>query len=156
MGPLASPARVTRQLIGIARPDYVPVYAAALEQLGTQAALIVCGEEGLDEVSCAGATLSQAIGAVDLPSRLAPGDAGLPCHPISAIRGGDAVHNAAALRALLRGQGGPYRDAVLLNAAVALKVAGRPADLPTCAREAAAAIDEGHADALLDAWIAYA
>ena len=155
MGPLASPARVARQLIGIARPDYVPVYAAALEQLGTEAALVVSGEEGLDEVSGAGPTVAQSIGTLDLSSRLTPEDAGLPRHPITAIRGGDANQNAAALRALLKGERSPYRDAVLLNAAVALKVAGRSTDLPDCAHEAAAAIDEGRAAMLLDRWIAY-
>lgn len=155
IGPLASPASVTRQLVGIARPDYVPVYAAALAQLGTQAALVVSGEEGLDEVSGAGVTITESVGAVDLPTRLVPADAGLPHHPIAAIRGGDAAHNAAALRALLKGQLGAYRDAVLLNAAVALKVGGRTANLTDCAQEAAVAIDGGDADALLDRWIMY-
>lgn len=156
MGPLASPASVTRQLVGIARPDYVPIYAAALAQLGTEAALVVSGEEGLDEVSGAGVTITESVGAIDLPTRLVPEDAGLPRHTIAAIRGGDAAHNAAALRALLRGERGAYRDAVLLNAAVALKVAGRTATLANCAHEAAEALDRGAANHLLDRWITYA
>lgn len=154
MGPLANPARVTRQLIGIARPDYVPVYAAALEQLGTEAALVVSGEEGLDEVSGAGPTVAVGIGQVSLPDRIVPEDADLPRHPIAAIHGGDPAHNAAALRRLLAGEAGAYRDAVLLNAAAAFVLAGE-SDLIAGAERAAAAIDSGAAAVLLDRWIAY-
>lgn len=155
MGPLANPAHVTRQLIGIARPDYAPVYATALEQLGTEAALVVSGEEGLDEVSGAGPTIAVSVGCIDLPGRIAPEDAGLPRHPIIAIHGGDPAFNAAALRRLLRGERGAYRDAVLLNTAAALIVAGRVADLAEGVAIAAETLDSGAADRLLDRWIAY-
>nr|WP_221234561.1 anthranilate phosphoribosyltransferase [Sphingomonas aerophila] len=155
MGPLANPAGVTRQLIGIARPDYAPVFAAALEQLGTEAALVVSGEEGLDELSGAGPSVAVSVGAISLPGRIAPEDAGLPRSPVSAIRGGDPAHNAMALRLLLTGEQGPYRDAVLLNAAAALVVAGRVTALADGARQAAEALDCGQANALLDRWIAY-
>ncbi len=155
MGPLANPAGVTRQLIGIARPDYVAIYAAALEQLGTEAALVVSGEEGLDELSCAGPTVVVGVGQVDLPGRIAPEDAGLPRHPISAIVGGDPAHNAAALRRLLTGETGAYRDAVLFNAATALIVAGTAKTLSEGVKTATKALDSGAANALLDRWIAY-
>ena len=155
MGPLANPAGVTRQLIGIARPDYAPVFAAALEQLGTEAALVVSGEEGLDELSGAGPSVAVSVGAITLPGRIAPEDAGLPRSPVSAIRGGDPAHNAAALRRLLDGEQGPYRDAVLLNAAAALVVSGRVTALADGATQAAEALDSGAANALLDRWIAY-
>ncbi|MET3762384.1 anthranilate phosphoribosyltransferase [Sphingomonas sp. UYEF23] len=155
MGPLANPAGVTRQLIGIARPDYAATYAAALEQLGTEAALVVSGEEGLDELSSAGPSIAVAVGTIDLPRTITPEDAGLPRHPISAIRGGDAVHNAAALRRLLTGETGAYRDAVLLNAAAALIVAGTTHTLPEGVAIAAEALESGSANALLDRWIAY-
>ncbi len=155
MGPLANPAGVTRQLIGIARPDYAATYAAALEQLGTEAALVVSGDEGLDELSSAGPSVAVAVGQVDLPSVITPEDAGLPRHPISALRGGDAVHNAAALRRLLTGETGAYRDAVLLNAAAALIVAGSTPTLTAGVALAAEALDSGVANALLDRWIAY-
>ncbi|KQT32241.1 anthranilate phosphoribosyltransferase [Sphingomonas sp. Leaf412] len=154
MGPLANPAGVTRQLIGIARPDYAPVYADALSQLGTQAAFVVAGEEGLDEISGAGPTLVESIGAAALPTRIAPEDAGLARHPTLAIRGGDPAYNAAALCRLLTGERGAYRDAVLLNAAAALVLAGEP-DLIAGAARAARAIDDGAANDLLDRWIAY-
>ncbi len=155
MGPLANPAGVTRQLIGIARPDYTATYAAALEQLGTEAALVVSGEEGLDELSSAGPSVALSVGQVALPASITPEDAGLPRHPLSAIRGGDPVYNAAALRRLLQGEAGAYRDAVLLNAAAALVVAGRTKDLVDGAQIAAEAIDSNTAATLLDRWIAY-
>jgi len=155
MGPLANPAHVTRQLIGIARPDYAPIYATALEQLGTEAALVVSGEEGLDEVSGAGPTVAVAVGSIHLPDHIAPEDAGLSRHPIRAITGGDPAYNAAALRRLLRGEPGAYRDAVLLNTAAALIVAGRVPRLTDGAALAAETIDSGAADTLLDRWIAY-
>lgn len=155
MGPLANPAHVTRQLLGIARPDYAPVFAEALQQLGTEAALVVSGEEAVDEVSGAGPTVVVSVGSVSLPDHVTPEDAGLPRHPISAIRGGDAFENAAALRRLLGGEEGAYRDAVLLNAAAALVVAGRTTDLREGAEIAAGALEGGAAARLLDAWIAY-
>lgn len=155
MGPLANPAGVTRQLIGIARPDYAATYAEALAQLGTQAALVVSGEEGLDELSGAGASVAVSVGTVDLPGRIAPADAGLASHPLDALRGGDPAYNAAALRRLLTGEKGAYRDAVLLNAAAALVVAGRAQTLSDGAATAADALDIGAAAALLHRWIAY-
>ena len=155
MGPLANPARVTRQLIGIARPDYAVVYADALGQLGTEAALVVSGEEGLDEVSSAGPSVAVSVGAARFSERIAPEDAGLPRHPLSAIRGGDPAHNAAALRRLLRGETGAYRDAVLLNASVALMLAGRAESLLEGVEEAGEVLDNGLANTLLDCWIGY-
>ncbi len=155
MGPLANPAHVTRQLIGIARPDYAPLYADALAQLGSDAAAVVAGEEGLDEISGAGATRVVTVGDVSLPARIVPEDAGVARHPTIAIRGGDPAYNAAALRRLLAGEHGPYRDAVLLNAAAALVLAGRERDLRAAARTAARAIDDKSAATLLDRWISW-
>ncbi len=155
MGPLANPARVTCQLIGIARPDYATLYAGALEQLGSERAAVISGEEGLDELSTAGPSLAVNVGAAALPGRIVPEDAGLPRHPLAAIRGGDPAYNAAALRRLLAGEQGAYRDAVLLNAAAALVVAGRGASLVAGAQMAAHVLDDGSAGALLDRWIAY-
>ncbi|QNA84269.1 anthranilate phosphoribosyltransferase [Sphingomonas sp. So64.6b] len=155
MGPLANPARVGRQLIGIARPDYATVYAEALEQLGTEAALVASGEEGLDELSGAGPSVTISVGSLKMPARLTPEDAGLPRHPIAAIHGGDPAYNAAALRRLLDGEPGGYRDAVLLNTAAALMVAGHSDTLSEGADAAREAIDSGAANALLDRWIAY-
>jgi len=156
MGPLANPARVTRQLIGIARPAYVPVYAEALHRLGTDHSRVISGDEGLDELSLAGGNEVAVITAEGVRmQRSTAADAGLPSHPISAIRGGDAAYNAAALRGLLLGDKSGYRDAVLYNAAEALVVAGTVDNLVDGVEEAAEAIDKGLANALLNCWIAY-
>lgn len=154
MGPLANPASVRRQLVGIARPDYVPVYAQAISALGTERSFVVSGEEGLDELSLAGGNaLADVHGQAITSQRITPQDAGLPTHPIAAIRGGDAAYNAAALTALLMGEKSAYRDAVLFNAAAALLVAGEVSDWRDGVEEAAETIDKGLAKALLDCWI---
>lgn len=156
MGPLANPARVKRQLIGIARPGYVPVYAEALHQLGTEHSRVVSGDEGLDELSLAGGNEVAVVTPDGVQmQRSVAADAGLPSHPIDAIRGGDVNWNAQALRALLMGEPGAYRDAVLYNAAEALVIAGVAPTLRDGAEEAAEVIDKGLAKALLDCWIAY-
>jgi anthranilate phosphoribosyltransferase len=157
MGPLANPANVRRQLVGIARPAYVPIYAQALAQIGVDRAMIVSGDEGLDELSLAGGNdVAEVTGnGIVAMRRLSAADVGLPTHPVDAIRGGSPQHNAAALRALLQGEPGPYRDAVLLNAAAALVVAGAVPDVREGVEEAAETIDRGLANALLNCWIAY-
>jgi anthranilate phosphoribosyltransferase len=156
MGPLANPAHVSRQLIGIARPDYASIYAEALTQLGTEAAYVVSGDEGLDELSGAGSSTVVSVGRAAPFGTIVPEDAGLRRHPLAAIRGGSPEHNALALHQLLTGEAGPYREAVLLNAAAALAVAGRAPSLADNAEEAAAAIDSGRAAALLQRWIDFA
>lgn len=156
MGPLANPARVTRQLIGIARPAYVPVYAEALHRLGTEHSRVVSGDEGLDELSLAGGNEVAVVTPEGVwMQRSSAADAGLAQQPIAAIRGGDAVFNARALRRLFEGETGAYRDAVLYNAAEALVVAGAVDTLVDGVEEAAEAIDKGLANALLNCWIAY-
>jgi anthranilate phosphoribosyltransferase len=156
IGPIANPARVTRQLIGVARPDYLGTYAEALRLLSTESAMMVSGDEPLDELSIAGPSSIVRIGRCgEGEARIVPEDAGLTRHPIEALRGGDAAYNAAALRRLLMSEAGAYRDAVLLNAAAALIVAGRVENWTDGVEEAAEAIDAGLAKALLDCWIAF-
>jgi anthranilate phosphoribosyltransferase len=155
MGPLANPANVTRQLVGIARPAYVPIYGEALHRLGTTRGFVVSGDEGLDELSLAGGNeVADVTADTVLMHRISPSDAGLNEAPVTTIRGGDAAYNADALRRLLLGEPGPYRDAVLFNAAAALIVAGEVEDWHIGVEEAAEAIDKGLAKALLDCWIA--
>jgi anthranilate phosphoribosyltransferase len=156
MGPLANPARVKRQLIGIARPAYVPVYAEALQYLGTEHARVISGDEGLDELSLAGGNEVAVVTPDGIRfQRVSAADAGLPVYPVEAIRGSDAQHNALELRKLLQGEHGAYRDAVLFNAAEALLVAGVVQTMPEGVEEAAEAIDKGLANALLNCWVAY-
>ncbi len=154
IGPLANPAGVSRQLVGVATPALVELYHEAMLLLGTEAALIVSGEEGLDELSIAGPSRVATIGLDGIAPTITPEDAGLPRHSLDALRGGDAAFNAAALRRLLLGETGAYRDAVLLNASAALLVAGEARDWQDGAEEAAEALDKGLVKALLDCWIA--
>ncbi|HQS96015.1 MAG: anthranilate phosphoribosyltransferase [Novosphingobium sp. 17-62-19] len=154
MGPLANPAGVRRQLVGIARPAYVPIYADAMSRLGTDHSMVISGDEGLDELSLAGGNeLAEVRGHEVFMRRVTAQDAGLPNAPVEALRGGDAQFNAAALRALLQGEEGPYRNAVLFNAAAALIVAGEARDWHEGVEEAAEAIDKGLANTLLNCWI---
>lgn len=153
LGPLANPARVTRQLVGVPSPDLVPLYSEAMELLEMQQALIVSGEEGLDEISISGPSRIATIGLSLEGENITPEQAGLPRHPLEDLRGGDAAYNAAALRRMLQGEAGAYRDAVLLNSAGALIVAGEVSDWREGVEEAAEAIDKGLANALLDCWI---
>lgn len=153
IGPLANPAGVKRQLVGVASPALVDLYRDAMELLGTEAALIVSGEEGLDELSIDGPSRIAAINVPNLGTSVSPADAGLASHPLEELRGGDATYNAAALRRMLRGESGAYRDAVLLNASGALIVAGEAADWRDGVDHAAEVIDRGLADKLLADWI---
>lgn len=153
IGPLANPANVTRQLVGVASPGLVSLYRDAMALLGTDAALVVSGEEGLDELSIAGPSRLAAINIANIGDSVTPEEAGLTSRPIEELRGGDAAFNAAALRRLLLGEEGAYRDAVLLNSAGALIVAGEAADWRDGVEEAAEILDRGLAKALLDCWI---
>ena len=157
MGPLSNPAGVRRQLIGIARPAYVPIYAAAKAALGTDRTFIASGDEGLDELSLAGGNEVADVRGNDFEMRRVHAvQANLPHSPVEAIRGGDPQHNARALEALLDGALSPYRDAVLFNAAATLIVAGKVDDWAEGAAMAAEALDSGRARQLLANWIAIA
>ncbi len=129
LGPLANPARVKAQLTGVFAPDWTRPMAETLAALGHESAWIVHGM-GLDELTTAGSNHVTALRSGQISSFIVePEDAGLPRAPVSAIQGGDAAFNAAALEAMLQGAPGAYRDTVLLNAAAALIVAGRTDDL---------------------------
>ncbi|HOA50288.1 MAG TPA: anthranilate phosphoribosyltransferase [Novosphingobium sp.] len=152
-GPLANPAGVRRQLVGVSHPSLIALYRDAMQLLDTEAALIVSGAEGLDELSIAGTSYMATIGLDGIGTEITPDRTGLAPHPLEDLRGGDAAYNAAALRRLLEGEGGAYRDAVLLNSAAALLVAGQVDDWLEGVEEAAEALDKGLAKALLDCWI---
>jgi len=153
LGPLANPAGVRRQLIGVARPDLIALYRDAMQLLDTEAAMIVSGAEGLDELSVAGPSYLATIGLPPLPAEISPDDAGLAPYPLEELRGGDAAYNAEALKRVLMGEQGAYRTAVLLNSAAALLVAGQVEDWLEGVEEATEALDKGLAKALLDCWI---
>ncbi len=150
LGPLANPARVTRQLTGVFDPAWLRPMAETLQALGTTDAWLVHGM-GLDELTLAGPNQAVVLAGGRIAERtVLAEEAGLPSAPLSAIGGGDAAHNARAMLALLGGQGGPFRDTVVLNSAAALIVAGRATSLLQGAHLAARAIDDGAAMAALD------
>jgi anthranilate phosphoribosyltransferase len=145
LGPLSNPARVKRQLTGVFSPDWTRPMAETLAALGHDAAWVVHGC-GIDELTVAGENQVTALkdGSIRTFS-VTPDDAGLPTTPIAAIKGGDPAFNAEALLGVLRGDIGAYRDTVLLNAAAALIVADRAADLRDGVDRAARAIGSGAA-----------
>ncbi|HET7293300.1 MAG TPA: anthranilate phosphoribosyltransferase [Vicinamibacteria bacterium] len=150
LGPLTNPALPEAQVVGVPRAELVPFVARCLRRLGVKRAWVVHGA-GLDEIGLEGET---AVAAFDQAGERAfavrPEDAGLPGAPLAALRGGDAAANARATTELLQGRRSPLRDAVVLNAAAALVVAGRAKDLREGAAQAAEAIDGGGAAALLE------
>jgi anthranilate phosphoribosyltransferase len=150
LGPLCNPAGANRQVMGVYDPNLLEPLVEVLGRLGATRAWTVHGQ-GLDELATSGPTevAEWKDGAVRR-FQVTPEDAGLPRASIDAFRGGDAEENAAALRALLAGQTGPYRDIVLLNAAAALVVADRATDLAEGAALAAAAVDDGRAAQALE------
>lgn len=125
LGPLANPAGVRRQLLGVYDASLVVPIARALRDLGSERALVVHGEDGLDELSPAAETVAAEVRDGEVAElRLSPEEAGLRRWPLEAVRGGSPEDNLAALRALLRGEGSEaLRDAVCLNAGAALWVA---------------------------------
>lgn len=146
LGPLANPAPVKRQVLGVFDPDRVPMMAEALLKLGTEEALVVWGDGGLDELSLSGPSrVSQVKNGQIKTFELTPEDFALPRAALSALKGGDKVTNARMIEDLLRGEAGPRRDIVLMNAGAALVVAGRAKSWREGAAAAAAVIDSGRA-----------
>ena len=146
LGPLTNPAGVKMQLTGAFSRDMIRPMADTLLALGTTSAWLCHGSDGTDELTITGVSWVAAIenGAVR-EFEVTPADAGLPVHPFEAIVGGTPQENATALRALLKGEKGAYRDATLLNAAAALLVAGKVDNLKDGAIMAADSIDSGRA-----------
>lgn len=155
LGPLTNPAGVRRQLVGVFSRQWVEPIARVLESLGSERAFVVHGSDGLDEITTTGPTTVASLehGAVRT-FELAPADVGLPTARPETLKGGDAAGNAEALRAVLDGQAGAYRDVALVNAAAALVVAGRAGDLLDGMAIAVKAIDSGEARDRLDRLIA--
>jgi anthranilate phosphoribosyltransferase len=145
LGPLSNPAGAKRQVMGVYDPRLLEPLAEVLGRLGATRAWTVHGQ-GLDELTTTGETeVAEWKDGTVRRFTVTPEDAGLPRASLDALRGGDAEENAMALRALLDGDAGAYRDIVLLNAAAALVVADRAADLAEGAALAAAVIDDGRA-----------
>jgi len=146
LGPLTNPAGAKRQLTGAFAIDLIFPMAETLQELGSEAAWLVHGSDGTDEISIAGPTSVAALKEGKItPMEVHPEDAGLPVHPFRDILGGTPEENGAAFRALLDGQSGAYRDAVLLNAAAALVVAEKADGLKPGVEMARESLDSGAA-----------
>ncbi|WP_370227111.1 anthranilate phosphoribosyltransferase [Pararhodobacter marinus] len=147
LGPLTNPAGVRRQLTGAFSPDLLRPMAEVLRALGSEKAWLVHGGDGTDELSIAEPSLVVALDKGEITEfTISASDAGLPTYPFEDLLGGDPVQNAAELKAVLTGGGRPaYRDAVLLNAAAAMIVAGRTASLTEGVALARTALETGAA-----------
>jgi anthranilate phosphoribosyltransferase len=157
LGPLSNPAGARAQLLGVFASRWVEPIAHALERLGCERAMVVHGEDGLDEISISGPTLVAELrdGAVHA-YRIAPEDFGLARFPGDAVAGGDAKQNASIVRAVLAGSASPAQTAIsLLNAAGVIYVAGQAPDLGAGLAAARRAVESGAALGKLDALIEY-
>lgn len=154
LGPLTNPAGATRQLVGVPKPEFTELLARALQLLGSERAWVVHGADGIDEVSTTGYTkISECRGGSVATFYVHPADFGISKATPGALKGGDAATNAAIVRRVLRGEGGPARDVVLLNAGAALFIAGRTASVREGIERATAAVDSGGALRTLDALV---
>jgi anthranilate phosphoribosyltransferase len=152
LGPLSNPAGAPRQIVGVWQPELVDRLAQVLSLLGSERAWVVHGEDGLDEITIAGATdISEAQNGAVRKFSLAPEDFGLSRGSLDTLRGGDAAANARVIRDVLSGKRkDEARALVVINAAAALFVGGQAIDLQAAARLAEKSIDEGAAQAKLD------
>lgn len=144
LGPISSPARVRRQLLGVADERLLPLMAGALSRLDAERALVVHGGDGLDELSLAGPNRALLVEGREIRELwIDATELGLRRAPASALAGGDAQLNSAIALSVLGGEPGAARDVVLLNAGAALFVAGRAADIAEGIALAAQSIDSG-------------
>lgn len=150
LGPLCNPAAASYQLLGVGKSELRPKLAAALALLGAQRAVVVCGEDGLDEVTISGATqVSDVRGGSITELTWRPSDFGIEEAGKDAMQVDGPEASAAMIREILAGKPGPPRDIVIINAAAALWTAGMDASLQACAARATDAIISGAANALL-------
>ena len=150
LGPLTNPAGVKRQLTGAFAIDLIFPMAETLKELGSEAAWLVHGSDGTDEITICGTTSVAVLSQGMITAReVHPEEAGLPVYPFHTILGGSPVDNAKAFHALLDGEQSAYRDAVLLNASAAFLVAGKVEDLKAGVEMAKVSIDSGAAKTAL-------
>ena len=155
LGPLSNPAGVKRQFTGVFSREWLRPMAETLANLGCEAAWVVHGSDGLDEMTLTGPTYVAALeGGKIREFEVSPADAGLEVCAPEALKGCDPVENAAAMRAMLGGEAGAYRDIALMNAAASLIVAGKADDLKSGVALAKTSIDSGDALACLEKLVA--
>ncbi len=151
LGPLSNPAGVRRQMVGVFSRQWTEPLAQVLKNLGTDRAWVVHGSDGLDEITTCGPTSVAALEDGKIRSfEIAPEDVGLSRVKVEQLRGGDAAANAQAVEDVLEGKPSPFRDVALFNAAAALVVAGKAADLKEGLHLATKSLDSGEAEGRLD------
>lgn len=154
LGPLSNPAGVTRQLVGVFSPEWVEPIAHVLRELGSEAVWVVHGD-GLDEMTTAGVTKVAALENGEVRSfEVSAEDFGLKRVAMADLKGGDAQHNAEALKTVLAGERNAYREIAILNAGAALVVAGKAGDLREGIELAVRSIDTGAAADVLERLVA--
>ena len=155
LGPLSNPAGVKRQMLGVFARHWVEPLAKVLAALGTEKAWVVHGSDGLDEITTTAPThVAELANGKIRTFDISPADAGLKQSTPDDLKGGEASHNAEALRAVLDGKAGPFRDVAIFNAAATLIVAGKADNLKDAAALAAKSIDSGAAKARLEKLVA--
>ena len=155
LGPLSNPAGVKRQMVGVFSRQWIEPLAYVLKNLGSDAAWVVHGSDGLDEITTAGATHVAALeNGVVRTFEITPEDVGLERIKPEALRGGEAKENALALSDVLKGKKGAFRDVAMLNAAAGLVVAGHAKELKQGLALAQTSIDSGEAASRLQRLIA--
>ncbi len=146
LGPMSNPALVKRQLVGVFDRRWLKPVAEALGQLGLERALVVHGQDGMDEITTTTKTWAASLENGNVSEiEIAPEEAGVKRATLAELKGGDAVHNAEAIKQVLAGEPGAFRDIVILNSAAALMVAGKARDLKQGAALAVESIDGGKA-----------
>ena len=155
LGPLSNPAGVKRQMVGVFARPWIEPLAKVLAALGSERAWVVHGSDGLDEITTSGPSFVAELSNGKVKTfEVTPEDAGLKRSNPEQLRGGEAAMNAAALRAVLEGMPGPYRDVALMNAGAALVVAGKAKNIREGVALGAKALDGGAANARLEKLIA--
>jgi anthranilate phosphoribosyltransferase len=151
LGPLANPAGVQRQVIGVSDARVAPTVVGVLAARGAPRAMVVTGHDGMDELTTTGpSTIHELRDGVVATRTFDPGEVGIPVVDVAQVAGGDPATNAAIAHRVLDGETGPHRDIVCLNAGAALVVAGRADDLGDGVEQARASIDSGAAAAVLE------
>ena len=154
LGPLANPARVRRQAVGVSDATMATRMLGTLRALGTERAMVFSGDDGLDELTTTTTSTVHELIDGDLHEyKIDPLDFGIARSDPAQLVGGNATTNAQALREVLAGQKGPRRDLAVLNAAAALMVAGIADDLAAGVEVAGAALDNGAAERALEALV---
>jgi anthranilate phosphoribosyltransferase len=151
LGPLSNPANVRRQMVGVFARQWIEPVAQVLQALGSERAWVVHGSDGLDEITTTGTTAVAELANGNIRTfEIKPEDIGIQRARSEDLKGGDGAHNAVALKAVLEGKPGAYRDIALMNAAASLVVAGKTNTLADGAKLAAQSIDSGAARARLE------